>query len=127
MTTFNMEKPIELFLIIKKVRQTLNICPSKSGKNLQFTAKNLLILMAQLFILLSEVSFLLLEATSIAEYGMCFSVFSLALMNIVFYSINIAQIKNIEESIGYFENFVEMSKLNCLMDSCFHTYTLFLL
>lgn len=105
-----MTEPIELFRIIKKVRQTFNIYAPQSDRKLQFAEKNLLILIAQLSVLLSEASFLLFKAKSIAEYGTCFSIFNLALTNIIFYSMNHVQKENVVKLIRNFEDFIEMSK-----------------
>lgn len=106
-----MAEPIKLFRTIKTVRQTLKIYPSQSDRDLQFGAINLFFMLSQLLVLTMEGFYLLFGATSIAEYGASFSIFNLTLLNVIFYSMNIVQMKNVVKLMGGFDDFIEMSKL----------------
>lgn len=105
-----MAEQIKLFGILTKVRQSLKIYPPKSDRKFQFNWGNLLFILPLLALLTSEALYFLFEATSIAEYGICFYLFSLALTNIIYYSINVIKMRDILTLVGRFEDFIEMSK-----------------
>lgn len=101
---------INVLSTIRNVLQTLSIDAPRPGQKCRFNSRNLLIVTVQALTFISASAFLLFRANSIAEFGTSFSGCVMVSTNIIYYSTNIVQIKNILKLIDHYEGFIEMSR-----------------
>lgn len=67
-----------------------------------------------ILLFIASFSFAMFEAHSTTEYATCLSTSIMVFTNVIFYTINMKEMKNIVKLIRKFEDYIEMSKLTLM-------------
>lgn len=106
-----MVRPRKLFRWIRKLHKMAGIYPSsKSNQIFSSNCKKFIVLLAMLSLFISSFTYALFEADSTKDYAASLSVSIMVLTNVVFFLINMKEMKNIMKLVQKLEDFIEISK-----------------